>query len=385
MDLTDNIVTDLTVIDKIIEDSGLLLTMKRVNPDEFEFLSDKSLELFQVIEKLNDMFEKGDIIDRAYPLYENIYPEFTKDNETKIIQLMNDLHYLESSKRKDLLVLLFFYPRRKHIIDELIEDIQKEYHNIKHEDTLLETVLSLKCDDIFTFKEFYLTNKNLIYACSCNNSYVVKYIMEHGLEFGDVKIDKNFNFNDAFYALCQFGNFELAKYVWNIIQVEFDDISCFYVVCKHGFLEMAKWVWSISHIDNSDFSFRDSLIPHLCKSSSNNEMIIWLHEILDNYCFSDMMTFGYVCIDGNFEIVKMLVEINIKSDSVCFVDILHGDAEWVNIRPFGLICQSGNLQLVKWIADYLLEVSGKRPYIPISCFEFKNLPAHIREYLLTIY
>ena len=110
--LSKNLI-EMSVINKIIDDSVMLTTMKGNDPIFFEDIS---------IDKLNDYFDNPifvnqlkNIIKRIVPLYEGKYPSvsegndsFGKEGKDELIQLIRDLDLLDSKKIKELLVLLHF-------------------------------------------------------------------------------------------------------------------------------------------------------------------------------------------------------------------------------------------------------------------------------------
>ena len=284
------------VLDKIIKDSVLLSTMKKNIPEDFDFL-DKD----DAIKKINDMFEKGDIISRIYPIYEGIYPDVNKNTEDIIVQLLNDLHYLDSSKRKEIILLAVFYSGRNSIMSKCNSDEISEFTSLRFPPSFKEAIIYLGYDDLFAslviVKDFLLTEQDLILACEKNNSYVIKYILENGLHFGEqyIKYSEELKYifgrddgafirsiinNKIFNIVCKTGDFQLIKLFWEISLVNGKSIidlhntevsllvSLLVLPCFSNNFEASKNIWELGTKDDENFNLNHGSFLIICNFSS---------------------------------------------------------------------------------------------------------------------
>ena len=234
------------VIDKIISDSPFLSAMTNT-----ENMS---------LQELNNIFAKNKdfrgIILRIVDLYEGIYPDL--NDHTKFLQLLNDLHYLNSSKELEFLVLLHFYEKKDEIVPLLPHDISVEYNDVKISqiskfidkklvpiDDIKLTIIDLELIDLLKTGKYTFTNSDFINAIMKESLSIVKDIWELG------GIDLHYRKDSAFVFAVKTGNLDLIKYIWNLslqdnvgkidVSENVDDIF----LSNIRNIEVIKYLWSI--------------------------------------------------------------------------------------------------------------------------------------------
>ena len=337
----------MTLLDKIINESDVFTRMVSIDYEEMKNTT---------VKDLNDMFNNinsipsQNIVSRVNGLYEDIvYNNRYPDDIDEIIQLIKDTDFLDSSKEKDLLVLLRFHPLfNENIIYELSVSAERDYESIKFESEMRRTIIVNDLSDLLksTYNSFGIYD--LYTTCLLGVLNVSKYLLSY------LK-SKNFDYdiNRAFALACSSGNLELVEYMWTN-QNEFGNIDIhhsyelpFRSAVRSKNIELVEYLWNLGiesgkrinhHIDN-DYVFSEAVLSN----DINITKFIWSLGGVDIHSGNDNPIFS-ACENGNLEMVKYLL-------SLAEFD-LHG------FSIFKTACKSGNLELVEYLVDYNSKNNG---------------------------
>ena len=366
-------------INKMIDDSVVLTTMRFNEPEKFKTIT---------VDELNKYFKAHDqvnIIKRVFPLYEGIYP-----NDEDILQYVKDFDFLDSQKRKELFILIRFSYLKESILKQLNDNIVREYKEVKFKSTLKDTLLSLGFVDLLKSKNYSFTEKEFLKVCENGHLSIVKYIYE----FGEIDIhDKK---ELAFRNACRSGNFELVQYILNIgidllslPSTEYEDI--FSNACRSGNLKLVQFLWKLGIkigrrfdlYNNNEFVFLSA-----CESGSVEVVQYILNLGIENGRIFDIhinneYPFFHACTSGNIELIEYLLKLGGKIDDssktslfqcICYLGkieavkylwALDNKKFFLHIPgyyncTFGSACYSGNIELIKYI--WQLGVESGEPF-----------------------
>ena len=337
----------MSAIDKLINDSTLLMTMKE-DEDEFTGID---------IEKLNSFFEdkRNGIILRIYPIYQGVYPT----NIEELFQSIEDLHYLQCEKEKELLLLLHYDEGRELVLSKLPENSLKEYNNMKISDDLKNSIIALDFLDLLIWKNYEL-NRNLFYQSSMHDSLEISKHIFNIISIlenqGDI-INQN-----LFIDICSNGCFKIVKWMYNQINSKIViNNSIFIYVCINGHVELAKWLYetNLKYDDkkiNVEYKIFTALIRKagITRKDGHIDLIKWLwniqhqkgmiidiHEDDENYLH-------WACASGHIKTVEYVLELGVMSGTK--IDIYS--------RYFGAFQTSlvnGHFELFKYLFNYSIQ------------------------------
>ena len=365
------------MVDKLISDSTLLMTMKE---EEEEILSEE-LKL----EKLNLCFEdkRKNIIKRVYPIYQGVYPTNTEE----LFQSIEDLHYLDCSKRKELLILLLFREDKDTILDKLNENIIQEYSIILKAENIKTDIIAYNMIDLLKSENYIFDYNDLVIACINGNLEVAKYIFE------TTKID---NIHELFVIIlnrCTLNTFEVLKWIWEVnidgengkIDFHKGDDLIFQRMFSTKQFKIIEWWWNLSlQPDIGPINIQSENFQEDVCRTGNLEIVEWMFNVFlqKNIKIDDIdRLFFRICLSGDLDVVRWMWNFSLREDigginlEMCssILEILCKDgkldvAEFIfNIKTkdsdmslliyslditeilFENSCKSGNVKMVKWV------------------------------------
>ena len=227
----------MELIDKIIDDSALLIRMRNNEPEFFINITTEKLSAY--INNMNNPYLTN-IIDRIKPLYEEDYPPVNM----YFIQLLKDLDFLESKKRIDLFVLIHFSLMRYDVLKGLNDTINYEYKQIKFKDNLKGTCMLLGLVDILKLShfKFKFSGMDFVHSCEYGHLEVVQYIYNIG------EINIHFSKELSFRSACRSGNLEIVKWLLEIepqINIHIHNDLAFVEGCKNGNITLVKFLFEL--------------------------------------------------------------------------------------------------------------------------------------------
>ena len=187
------------------------------------------------------------------------------------------------------------------------------------------------------------TCKLYVLACEYGHLEVIKWLLENDQDINILML------NELFRYSCKKGQLEIAKLLVTIrpyidITGNFRGFYCpFYAVCQGGHLEVAKWLLSQLDCDLPD-DYVKLMFLIICRYGQVN-IAKWLLEIKPNIDVLQYNNFMQACCHDQLHMVKWLVEI--KPELLILVD--------ENI--FNKVCQYGHLNIAKWLIEIKPELS----------------------------
>ena len=354
----------MELIDKIIDDSALLIKMRNNEPEFFINITIEKLSDY--INNMNNPYLTN-IIDRIKPLYEGIYP----DNVNDVLKFIKDLDFLESKKRFDLFVIIHFSNRENDILKELNDTLNYEYQQIDFKETEKKTIISLGLVDLLISKNYCFYYFDFYFACKYGHLSVIKYIYDDKLDYNK-KDEHCEDILENFADVCSTGNLELVKYIWNI-QLPIEQIYngntflCIYYdafekASQSGNIKLIEWLYylglKIINIyqcldDDKIITYNNYTFIYSCKSG-NIELVKCLYDLIlksngeIDIHFANELAFQNACKSGNLELVQWLWNFDEKINIHEYDDL-----------AFNHACKSGNLKLVQWLWELGLEIESK--------------------------
>ena len=384
----------MSIIDEIIDDSPYLSGLRNNKPEEFKDIS---------IEKLNSLFDNTNFkgcIKRISPLYEGLYPE----DDDIFIQLINDLDYLISSKRINLLVFIRFSFSKNYLLTQLNRSLTYEYNQISFKNDIRTTIISLGLVDMLKNKKFIISNQEFVEICIYGHLETIKYILEQGdvLEQGD--IDIHYDDNHSIKNACC-NKLDVFKYLIELSLkrnqlIEKSYKQLFIISCERYNIEVAEYIRLLAENKNieyiSDLDLKNLTIDFFIRGKIEifkyilelslklnrllNPTIIFksirsgnIHmiEFLINFTLENNIQvtidpnndrlFSVIC--WNLSTFKLFWEMNIRSSNQ--LDIHFG-----NNHLFNCVCENDNFEMISYLQDISLQ-TGK-PFIK-NTFLSRNL------------
>lgn len=187
---------------------------------------------------------------------------------------------------------------------------------------------------------------NWINICKNGHQNIIEYFYRLNTE---LNLDLNLDLGDGFYHACINGQYDLAKYLYNL--AEFIDINdsnnkIFKKVCENGHLEIAIWLYNLYATDNSKhIQICDKeIFGRVCRLGYF-KLAIWFYNIsqIDNNTeiIIQNIYFEDACRNGHFHLAKWLYEISlINNDSNNQINPDH---------YFDLILKTSDLNFIEWV------------------------------------
>ena len=319
----------MSLLNEIINDSKVLTLLRDENP---------TIEVNIIFPTFDDIFL------RISPLYQGVYPELNKDNHNLFIQLIEDLHCLNSSKITELLVLLHFYQKKEKILEKLNIDILAKYSSVSLEKSLKLTLSKYGFIDLLKVGKYKFNQVDLNNVCCMGSLPVVKFIIQS---------NTNRKFMHTMQHVCSCNYMDIAVYIWEFLKEQEHDItSIFICACKSGNLELIKWVWQLGnidlHIDNEDpfknvcYSYNLDAIKYVWELGYKDNV-----GIINIHIFNEEI-FEILCSQDKIEIVEWIWQLSLRDD-VGKIDIHVNDDRIFRNFFSKRVINEDNLDVLKYI------------------------------------
>ena len=384
-DPQDDIEVDSETLNKIISESKCLRIMKANSLINFETITLKILN-----DEFNIVSNFKNCVNRLANVYLGNYP---LPGTNLFMKLLNDAHYLESSKETDLLILLH-YSDHIDILKNCCNGINIAYNSLKegiskiYPDELTAVMIKFGSVELLKYKNISFSDDDFLYATVVANISVVKYIWKHDKKYlynsdyeaftnvcrrGDKELvewmyeyytsTKKFKFNRQYILyLCKGGNLYLVKWLYNIflnnnVSLSKFDFSMFFGHCFKSGLEINQWIYNkcieLGGVINFNMitAIGVSLLGLACKTG-NIELVKWIISLGVNVHINNDDPFQHACLSGNIELARMIW--NDTKDTGTMVD-LHANYECA----FENACMSENVELVMWLWELALSLGTK--------------------------
>lgn len=295
MDIIDRIVNDSFYLRGKICDSNfhnvLSLNFKINLLEKFyrgEYYSRNNLVKSNLVNTLNDVVKNENSskslseifllpfknVLQCYNFSEN---EYSSDEIEELIIIANQMNYLDNIRLIEILVLIKHIGQSKKLPKELILIAE----GLKIKNTLFDTFLYMGLLEPVKILHNSMMHDN----------------------------------NEIFILSCEYGNIDICKWIYNIIQKNGDytkvlhenDTVCFKIACRNGFLHLVCWLVSLKW----------------------NQSIQYIQRIYN-------MGIILSCENGHLELAKKLY-------------FLGADPSYLNNSAFFLSCSSGSFKIVKWL------------------------------------
>ena len=207
----------MSVVHKIINDSAVLSNM--INDDQGDELDIKDMS----IEELDNLFSGTkkpylkNIISKIAPMYEGIYPIFEEMVPRDIVNFINGVHHLQTSKEMDILLLLYFYPGKNDILPFLSEDFEFELKEIDNEEfkNLKDALISYERLDLLKFKNYTFNRREFRDSLS-RSVEIIQYVWDNRNEEIDIHANNDRLFADVCLSSKYRKNLDAVKWLWNL-------------------------------------------------------------------------------------------------------------------------------------------------------------------------
>lgn len=303
---------------KIIDDSKFLSLM--INEQEMDFDEIKNTISFEF-----DLLEE---------LYSDNYVLFYGDKE--MISLINQLHFLESSKIIEVLIFNYFlsierYSKYcKETNDENFnEDITSVYTNIKMQETFELTLVKYNCLDLLIWlnSDKTLKKKHVLFREACNNGYLKIAKWVYSLEHIDIYDDVNL------FLMCEKGHINILQWIYILVKKYVLDNSKFLFrsACEYDRIELADWIYSLCDFQHNCDIFNNSCINGRLKTS---KYLYGLNEIKYQHTSK---VFKKVIENGYLEMSQWIYSSHKFN--------IHDNNDWL----FRNSCRNGNLKMSQWL------------------------------------
>jgi hypothetical protein len=255
-------------------------------------------------------------------------------------------------------------------------------------DNIIE-IFTLVCwkNDIDFAKWIYERNKmdfhvdrEGIFRRACNFGH---FEMAKWLYSLDGKVNIHVRNEYPFRMACESGNIDLVKWLYDLdgkIKINTRDEEAFCNACKNGHIDIAKWLLSLDSNIINRFN-RNSVFSNACRNG-HLEVAKWLYnddvDIYYNSPFMDACENGHVEVAqwlysltddvSKFEINKFFTGLFSYNGKLALVQFLQTYINNDNINEcFVSSCRGGNLDIAQWL--YSLEIkpdihyNNNKPFI----------------------